>query len=211
MRAYGNGKSVKVVDIFTIDSDNKGILLDTAPFQTADVGSEEVYMSSYHWLSGSTDEVIGHHDGAVVIDQKHPTRINGVEYFVGGGVIPSDCVVLHDDISTDKNIVYVANREIITDDYEKNYQRVGSFTGEYGYVGDIAFNKGVHYITNLNATSSTGYGDHSENGVSTSGFSEMILGGNFSDSSSLGLTYLDTTVSFNTNTQATSYNYLSSD
>lgn len=217
MRAYGNGKSVKVVDIFTIDADNKGILLDTAPFQTANVGSEEVVMSSYHWFSGSTDEVIGHHDGAVVIDQYHPTRINGVEYFVGGYVIPSDCVITLGDNGL--KTVYVANREIIMSgddnsqsEFESTYQKVGSFTGRNGYIGDVAFNKGVHYITNLNASSSTGYGDYFFNYDSRyGGVCEMILGGSFNDSSSLGLTYLDTTVSFNTNTQATSYNFLSSD
>lgn len=194
MRAYGNGKSVKVLDIFTIDADNKGILLDTEPFQTADVGSEKVYMSSYHWLSGSTDEVIGHHDGAVVIDQQHPTRINGVEYFVGGYVIPSDCVITLDD--NNLKTVYVANREIIMSgdddsqsEFESTYQKVGSFTGRNGYVGDVAFNKGVHYITNLNATSSTGYGDFFES-TYYYGVNEMLLCGGLMNIDRAGLAYL---------------------
>lgn len=189
MRAYGNGKSVKVVDIFTIDADNKGILLDTAPFQTADIGYNQVYMSSYHWLSGSTDEVIGHHDGAVVIDQQHPTRINGVEYFVGGYVIPSDCVITLG--SNSLKTVYVANREIITDDYTRDYQRVGSFTGKYGYIGDVDFNKGVHYPTNINASSSTGYGDYFFNNQEEVGTRDMLLGGNLSNKILLGLTNMN--------------------
>lgn len=198
MRAYGNGKSVKVVDIFTIDADNKGILLDTEPFQTANVGSEEVVMSSYHWFSGSTDEVIGHHDGAVVIDQYHPTRINGVEYFVGGYVIPSDCVITLGDNKL--KTVYVANREIIMSgddssqsEFESTYQKVGNFTGRNGYIGDVAFNKGVHYITNLNASSSTGYGDlFSENltAYPDYGVNKMLLGGHLANKSNLGLARL---------------------
>lgn len=202
MRVYGNGKSVKVLDIFTIDADNKGILLDTAPFQTADVGSEEVYMSSYHWLSGSTDEVIGHHDGAVVIDQQHPTRINGVEYFVGGYVIPSDCVIT---LGANRlKTVYVANREIIMSgdddsqsEFESTYQKVGSFTGRNGYVGDVAFNKGVHYITNLNASSSTGYGDYFMDRGDDQGVCPMLLGGYLADKSNLGLSSLVSSFSLN--------------
>ena len=197
MHPYGNSNGVKVVDIFTIDADNKGILLDTAPFQTADVGSEEVYMFTTNWLSGSTDEVIGHHDGAVVIDQQHPTRINGVEYFVGGYVIPSDCVIT---LGANKlQTVYVANREIIMSgdddsqsEFESTYQKVGSFTGRFMYVGDVAFNKGVHYITNLNASSSsTGYGDWFLYTGQDHGVREMILCGSSDDAEDLGLAYLN--------------------
>lgn len=183
------------MDIFTIDADNKGILLDTAPFQTADVGSEKVYMSSYHWFSGSTDEVIGHHDGAVVIDQYHPTRINGVEYFVGGYVIPSDCVITIGANSL--KTVYVANREIITSgddksqsEFESTYQKVGSFTEKSGFVGDVAFNKGVHYITNTKANSSTGYGDLFNNAYQDHGVNEMVLCGSIDNGENLGLTRL---------------------
>ena len=49
-------------------------------------------ISSIHWRSGSTDKVFGHRDGSYVsnTDAKHPFRIQGREYRVGGWDVASD-------------------------------------------------------------------------------------------------------------------------
>ena len=54
--------------------------------------STPIILSSMHAWSGTTDTVLGHHDGSPVsnTDSKHAYRVQGREYAVGGYIVASD-------------------------------------------------------------------------------------------------------------------------
>lgn len=91
---------VKVLRIEDLDEDNKAVYLDieegfsTQPVALTDSLSAPIIMSSMHWWSGATDSVRGHHDGSPGsnTDSKHPYRVQGREYAVGGYLVASDTV-----------------------------------------------------------------------------------------------------------------------
>lgn len=66
----------------------KKVYLDCEPFTVEEDSNGHLpCLSSMEWRAGSTDDVIGHHDGAMVLsDWKHPYRIQGREYAIGGYV-----------------------------------------------------------------------------------------------------------------------------
>ena len=67
----------------------KKVYLDCEPFTVEEDSNGHLpCLSSMEWRAGSTDDVIGHHDGAMVLsDWKHPYRIQGREYAIGGYVV----------------------------------------------------------------------------------------------------------------------------
>ena len=86
------------------DGMNTAIYLDipeesafnTQPHVYTEIFSAPVIISSMHSWSGATDAVKGKHDGSPVsnTDGKHPYRVQGREYAVGGYMIASDAVAL---------------------------------------------------------------------------------------------------------------------
>ena len=98
VHAYAD--DVKVLRIEDLDEDNKAVYLDieegfsTQPVALTDSLSAPIIMSSMHWWSGATDSVRGHHDGSPGsnTDSKHPYRVQGREYAVGGYLVASDTV-----------------------------------------------------------------------------------------------------------------------
>lgn len=141
-----------------------------------------------HAHSGDTDAIIGHHDGSLVSnsDGKHPCRIQGVEYLIGGGTIASDTVmVFKSDYSKD---VYVAPRETkhVTDEstIKSSYLLVGNIAantngkGSDYWTGDVEQNYGAWLPTNQVANSGQGNKDILyAGGNSTSGAKEYYQGG----------------------------------
>ena len=69
---------------------------NTQPHAYADAFSAPIMLSSMHACSGTTDVVKGRHDGSPVsnTDAKHPYRVQGREYAVGGYIVASDTVAL---------------------------------------------------------------------------------------------------------------------
>ena len=91
---------VKVLRVEELDENNKAVYLDiedgfdTMPVALTDSLSAPIMLSSMHWWSGATDSVRGHHDGSPGsnTDSKHPYRVQGREYAVGGYLVASDTV-----------------------------------------------------------------------------------------------------------------------
>ena len=107
---------VKVLRIEDLDENNKAVYLDvkegftTTSVAISDTVNAPIIMSSMHWWSGSTDQVIGKHDGSLTsnTDGKHPYRVMGIEDAVGGYIVYADSVmVFKEDYSKD---VYIARR-----------------------------------------------------------------------------------------------------
>ena len=78
---------VKVLKIEDIDENNKAVYLDieegftTTPVALSDTLNAQITLSTMHWWSGTTDKVIGKHDGSMGsnTDGKHPFRVMGLE------------------------------------------------------------------------------------------------------------------------------------
>ena len=143
----------KVIKIETIDSNDTAIYLDVKSesfISTAElVYDKSKYLVNRAWYSGTTNNVVGKHDGSMIsnTNSKFPYRIQGREYSVGLPMVASDTVmVLKDDFTRD---VYVAHRgsRHTTDEsnIKKNYNLIGSIpaqadTSQEYWVGDIEIN-----------------------------------------------------------------------
>lgn len=195
VHAYAD--DVKITAIETLDDSNKAVYLDCQPFDTLPVGERQIYMTSMHAHSGDTDVVIGHHDGSPVSnsDGKHPCRIQGIEYLVGGGTIASDTVmVFKPDYSKD---VYVAPRgtKHVTNEstIKSSYLLVGNVAasadgkGSDYWTGDVEQNYGVWLPTNQVANSGQGNKDIVyAGGATTGGTREYYQGGGLGNGASAG-------------------------
>lgn len=141
---------VKVLRIEDLDENNKAVYLDvkegftTTPVAISDTVNAPITMSSMHWWSGSTDWVIGKHDGSLTsnTDGKHPYRVMGIEDAVGGYIVYADSVmVFKEDYSKD---VYIARRgtKHVTDEatIKSTYKLIGNIPANDGadfWIGDI--------------------------------------------------------------------------
>ena len=115
IHAYAD--DVKVINKVALDDGaNTAIYLDipegsafnTQPHVYTDTFSAPIMLSSMHAWSGTTDTVLGHHDGSPTsnTDGKHAYRVQGREYAVGGYIVASDTVM---DLQPDfTKKVYVA-------------------------------------------------------------------------------------------------------
>lgn len=164
----------KVIKIEPIDSNNTAIYLDVKNesfISTAGVDIDETeYLVSIPWYSGTTDNVIGKHDGSMISNSnsKYPYRVQGREYSIGLQMVASDTVtVLKDDSTRD---VYVAPRGThhTTDEsnIKKNYNFIGSIPAQENtspeyWVGDIKINTntGVWFPSYQGSGDSQGFAD----------------------------------------------------
>lgn len=164
----------KVIKIEQIDSNNTAIYLDVKNesfISTTGVGIDKTtYLVSMPWYSGTTDNVIGKHDGSMISNSnsKYPYRVQGREYSVGLRMVASDTVtVLKDDSTRD---VYVAPRgsNHTTDEsnIKKNYNLIGSIPAQANtsteyWVGDIKINTntGVWFSSYQGSGDSQGFAD----------------------------------------------------
>lgn len=195
----------KVIKIETIDNNNTAIYLDVKNkdfISTVEFDSDESkYLVNTIWYSGTTDNVIGKHDGSMISNTngKCPYRVQGREYSVGGYMIASNTVMIFkSDYSKD---VYVAPKGVkhtITEvDIKKNYTLIGNIPvnsneGKYDYwVGDIDIKNGVWYPCSHGSGNSQGFADFVyAGGNSTFGTREYVQGGCLFDASNAGFTCL---------------------
>lgn len=193
MRQYAD--MARVLRIEDLDENNKAVYLDisegfdTTPVRLAEELSSPIIMSSIHWYSGETDKVLGHHDGSPVsnTDGKHPYRVQGREYAVGGYIIAADTVMdFQEDYSKD---VYIAPRGVAHSSSDatirETYTKIGNIPAEEGgadwWVGDIAVDveNGGWYSSVKGASDSQGFGDRCyAGGTATSGTREYLQNGN---------------------------------
>lgn len=203
--------SVKVLKIEPLDSANKAVYLDlpkekafnTTPVVLSPTVTSKITLTSMHWWSGSTKSVIGRHDGSLGsnTDGKHPYRVQGREYMVGGYIVESDTVMEFQADHSKK--VYTAPKGVAHTSTESTikstYKVVGTIPahtdgkGTDYPVGDIAvdLDTGAWYPSAQGGSTSQGFGDYLyAGGAATSGFRESLQGGHLGDGSYAGSCFL---------------------
>ena len=204
-------KNAKITKIEALDDTNSAVYLDideengfnTTPVQVTDTLTSPIILSTMIWCSGSTDMVIGRHDGSYVNNStgKTPYRVQGREYSVGGYTIASDTVIENQADFTKK--VYVAEKGTThttnTTTITSTYKLVGTInpvdeTNADYWIGDIAvdMDTGVWYPSSVGASSAQGYGDRYYAGGTNnaSGFREWLCGGYLGYGSPAGSVFL---------------------
>lgn len=185
------------------DGVNTAIYLDCTAFNTMPITdsngyTSDIYITSMHAWSGDTDSVIGHHDGSPVsnTDSKHPCRIQGIEFMLGGYTVASDTVMFFK--SDYINDVYVAPRGVAHSTSDSTIQSthtlVGNIPANNGsdfWIGDVNHVNGVWYPSTVVSSDQYGMGDRCYvGGQNTSGSREYLQGGGLGSGSGAGLSFL---------------------
>lgn len=178
----------------------EGSAFNTQPHVYTETFSAQIMLSSMHAWSGATDAVKGRHDGSPVsnTDAKHPYRVQGREYMVGGYIVASDTVMDLQEDYTKK--VLVAPKGVAHSNSDatirSTYTQIGTihaaaagnnadmWVGDYGIDDDT----GTWWPATEGSGSSQGTGDRVYAGGSgaTSGTREYLQGGNLGYGSSAG-------------------------
>ena len=200
---------VKVINKVALDDGaNTAIYLDipeesafnTQPHVYTDTFSAPITLSSMHAWSGTTDSVLGHHDGSPVsnTDGKHAYRVQGREYAVGGYIVASDTVM---DLQPDfTKKVYIAPKGVAHSSSDatirSTYTHIGTIPAATAgnnadwWIGDVMLddNTGSWLPFKEGSGSSQGTGDRCYAGgaSATSGMREYLQGGNLWLGSSAG-------------------------
>lgn len=198
IHAYAD--DVKVINKVALDDGaNTAIYLDiqeesafnTQPHVYTEDFSAPIMLSSMHAWSGTTDTVLGHHDGSPVsnTDGKHAYRVQGREYAVGGYIVASDTVM---DLQPDfTKKVYVAPKGTAHSSSDatirSTYTHIGTIPAATAgnnadwWIGDIGLDMdtGSWYPSIEGSGSSQGVGDriYAGGSGSTSGTREYLQGG----------------------------------
>ena len=199
MHAYAD--DVRVLSKEAQEDGNYRIYLDCVPFVTtlpngADESKANVYISSMHAHAGWTDEVKGAYDGSPVsnTDGKHPFRLCGLEYAVGGYEAVSDAVMnINSDYTTD---VYRcerwATRQTALSNIQADYTKVGTIPVNGAdnsdfWIGDYGIADGCWYPSSIGSSDSLGVGDRVYRGGTNTGLREFLMGGALWNGSAAGL------------------------
>nr|DAM34874.1 MAG TPA: hypothetical protein [Caudoviricetes sp.] len=201
MHSYAS--SAKILKIEALDDTNSAVYLDcdafdTMPVALTDTLSAPITLSTMHWRSGTTDAVIGHHDGSPVsnTDSKHPYRVQGIEYAVGGYETLSDMVLAFDDSNGKDVYVCPAGVAHTKTDAEilAKYKKVGSFPAGDFWIGDIGFDPEtcVTWPATQGSGDKTGVGDRVYGGgnASKNTLREYLQGGNLGNGSGAGASFV---------------------
>lgn len=194
----------KILKIEPIDDTTSAVYLDcdafdTMPVALSDTLNAPITLSTMHWHSGTTDAVIGHHDGSPGsnTDSKHPYRVQGIEYAVGGYEVLSDVVLAFDDSNGKDVYVCPAGVAHTKTDAEilANYKKVGNFPADDFWIGDIGFDPEtcVTYPATQGSGGKTGVGDRVSGGgnASKNALREYLQGGGLGSWSSAGASFVN--------------------
>ena len=208
VHAYAD--DVKVLRIEDLDENNKAVYLDieegfdTIPVALTDSLSAPIIMSTMHWWSGATDAVRGHHDGSPGsnTDSKHPYRVQGREYAVGGYLAASDTVAWLNEDGT--RTIYTAPRGTAhskdTETIQSAYKQIGTIpvdssgTAADYWVGDAGIDEdtGAWYPASQGSGSTQGCGDqYYAGGTGANAFREYLQCGYLGYGSGAGSCFLD--------------------
>lgn len=212
IHAYAD--DVKVLSKVPLDDGaNTAIYLDipeesafnTQPHVYTEDFSAPIMLSSMHAWSGTTDAVKGRHDGSPVsnTDAKHPYRVQGREYMVGGYIVASDTVM---DLQADyTKKVLVAPKGVAHSSSDatirSTYTQIGlipaaaagnnadMWVGDYGIDADT----GAWWPATEGSGSSQGAGDrvYAGGASATSGMREYLQGGGLWVDSNAGSSFLN--------------------
>ena len=194
------------------DGANTAIYLDipeesafnTQPHVYTETFSAPITLSSMHAWSGETDAVRGRHDGSPVsnTDAKHPYRVQGREYMVGGYIVASDTVM---DLQADytKKVLAAPKRVAHSNSdatIRSTYDQVGIIPAAAAgnnadwWIGDcgIDLDTGAWWPATEGSGSSQGVGDRVYAGGSgaTSGLREYLQGGYLGNGPNAGSAFL---------------------
>ena len=164
---------------------------NTMPHVYTETFSAPIILSSMHAWSGTTDTVLGHHDGSPTsnTDGKHAYRVQGREYAVGGYIVASDTVM---DLQPDfTKKVYVAPKGTAHSSSDatirSTYTEIGTIPAAAAgnnadwWIGDVMLddNTGSWLPFKEGSGSSQGTGDRCYAGGvgATSGVREYLQGG----------------------------------
>lgn len=195
--------SAKVLKIEPIDDTTSAVYLDCEGFDTMPVALDDnlnapIMLTSMHWHSGTTDAVIGHHDGSPGSnkDGKHPYRVQGIEYAVGGYSVLSDVVLAFDDSNGKDVYVCPAGTPHTKTDAEilAKYKKVGNIPAGDWWIGDIGFDPEtcVTQPSTKGSGSKTGVGDQVYGGgnANKNTLREYLQGGHLGYGSTAGASYV---------------------
>lgn len=176
---------------------------NTMPHVYTETFSVPIILSSMHTWSGTTDAVIGFHDGSPVsnTDGKHAYRVQGREYAVGGYIVASDTVAyLNEDGSrtvytAEKGTMHSNNQETILSTYKNAGTIPNSATGTAAnwYIGDLSLdeNTAAWWPSAEGSGSTQGVCDLYYAGGSVSDtLREYLQGGNLGSGSNAGVGFL---------------------
>ena len=190
------------------DGENTAIYLDipddaafnTMPHVYDDTFSAPIILSSMHAVAGLTDSVLGHHDGSPVsnTDSKHPYRVQGREYLVGGYIVASDTVAyLNADgprtvYTAEKGTAHSNNQETILSTYKNagTIPNSATDTAAYWYIGDLSLdeNTAAWWPSAEGSGSTQGVCDiYYAGGDASDTFREYLMGGNLGSDSNAGV------------------------
>lgn len=201
MHSYASG--AKILKIEALDDTTSAVYLDcdafdTMPVALSDTLNAPITLSTIYWCSGTTDAVIGHHDGSPGsnTDAKHPYRVQGIEYAVGGYEVLSDVVLAFDD-SNGKDIYVcptgVAHTKTDAEILAK-YKKVGNFPAGNFWIGDIGFDPEtcVTWPATQGSGDKTGVGDYVHGGgnASKNTLREYLQGGDLGQWSTVGASHV---------------------
>ena len=193
------------------DGTNTAIYLDipeesafnTQPHVYTETFSAPIMISSMHARAGTTDAVRGRHDGSPVsnTDGKHPYRVQGREYAVGGYIVASDTVALLNADGT--RTIYAAEKGVdhsSTDATIKStYKIAGTIpvnsSGSVAdfWIGDDGFDMdtGAWYPAKQGSGSTQGVGDmYYAGGEADNALREYSQGGHLGIGSNAGASCL---------------------
>ena len=176
---------------------------NTQPHVYTETFSAPIILSSMHAWSGTTDTVIGLHDGSPVsnTDSKHAYRVQGREYMVGGYIVASDTVAQLNADGT--RVIYVAEKGTahsgVTSVIQSTYKNVGTIpNGSTGiaadwYIGDDSVDADTGgWRPSVEGSGSTqGVCDrYYAGGNASDAFREYLMGGNIGNGSNAGGSFL---------------------
>lgn len=176
---------------------------NTMPHVYTETFSTPIILSSMHAWSGTTDTVLGHHDGSPVsnTDSKHAYRVQGREYAVGGYIVASDTAAWLNADGT--RTIYVAEKGTAHSSSDavikSTYKSVGTIpasadgqTSDW-YIGDdsVDSDTGAWWPSAQGSGSTQGVCDrYYAGGAASDTFREYLMGGNLGDGAHAGGSYL---------------------
>lgn len=179
---FSISKDAKVLSKEKVTINDTAYIAINLDLETPITTTTSTLISSIHWRSGSTDKVFGHRDGSYVsnTDAKHPFRIQGREYRVGGWDVASD--TMFQLTSTGRDIYVWPKGTKHVKDSKTGAIKVGTLPlANDCWIGDLTFDPvtGVYWFTVRGKDSGTGLGDYFyAGGNATNALREYLIGGN---------------------------------
>lgn len=199
---HAKANRVVITAIEDYDESNSAVYVDNGgtKFSTASTminGSVEspTYISTMPWKTGACDNVLGSCGSPVSnTNSKYPYILFGVEMFLGFWEIISNVIL---KITSHVMVPYICYdctklATSVTEDYKAVGYSVVNTQATYKYISKLGYdpdNPCVRHAVEVNATSSTGYGDghYTENLDEASDTTrEWLSGGSLADGASAG-------------------------